>query len=84
MRAQEGGETEREGKAGRKASQADSVLSMEPEKGLNLTTPEIITWVETKSHMLNQVNWPGTLELAFETCFVTGQYFKLHKPISLW
>ena len=33
--------------------QEESLLSMEPEMGLDLTTHEIMTWAKTKGHSTN-------------------------------
>ena len=41
--------------------EASSTLSIEPNAGLNRTTPGIMTWAKTKSQMLNQLSHPGTL-----------------------
>ena len=56
-RAGEGAEGEEEGK---KKSQANSPLNMEPNAGLNaMTLTEIMTWAEIKSWMLTQLTHPG-------------------------
>ena len=54
--------------------QAVSVLSAEPDVGLEPTNHEIMTWAETKSWMLNQLSHPGAPEEVFLkkcfTCFI--------------
>ena len=39
--------------------QAESLLSMEPDTGARSHNPEIMTWAETKSWMLNRLSHPG-------------------------
>ena len=47
---------------GGKESQADSILSVEPDTGLELNDPKIMTWAKTKSQTLNQLKQPGAPE----------------------
>ena len=49
---------------GRGDPQANSLLSVELDLGLDVTTQVIMSWDESLSQMLNQLNHPGTLELA--------------------
>ena len=42
-------------------SQADSPMSAEPDMGLSLNNPEIMTSAEIKSWMLNWLSHPGIL-----------------------
>ena len=59
-RAKRGGtERERERRNPKKAS----AVSTEPDAGLDLTNCEIMTLVEIKSWMLNQLSHPGALWL---------------------
>ena len=46
---------------GERECQADSLLRVEPEAGLD-HNPEIVTWAEIKSGMFNQLNHPGALQ----------------------
>ena len=48
------------GGGGAGESQADCLLSAEPDMGLNLMNPKILPWAEIKSQMPNQLNHPGT------------------------
>ena len=51
-------------------SQADSILCMEPDVGLDCTNHEIMTRAEIKSWTLNQLNHPG----APEYCILNGTW----------
>ena len=58
---------------GRKeGSQADSMLSLELDVGLDLHYPETMIWAETKSQMLNQWSHPGA-PLSFHS-EITGHH----------
>ena len=50
-----------EGAEKEEKSQADSMLSTEPQMEFNFTNHEIMTWAEIKSQTLNWVSHPGIL-----------------------
>ena len=55
MHAHEQGEGQRE-----RILEADSLLSVEPDEGLDIKTTEIMTWAEARSWTYNQLSHPGT------------------------
>ena len=66
---------------GEKESQADTALSAEHDPGVWSHYPEVMTWAEIKSWLLNLLSHPGAPVFNFSISLVSSSLEWFHSPV---